>query len=78
MVIRPVKVEWVVLLTVTLYHLEGVSRCVLGVRILGRGDEVVIVARVIHRDSRNRDRSGSEVDEGKKETEHSVLTQCIV
>ena len=76
--IRPLKVERVSFFTVTLCHLEGVCRCVLGVGILGRGDEVVTVARASHCDCRNRDRCGKEVEKGTKETARGVLTQCVV
>ena len=60
--------------TVTIFHLEGVSRCILGFLILGRGDEVVTVARASHCDGRNRDISGKEVEERKKERARGVLT----
>ena len=54
------------------------SRCVFEVRILGRSDEVVTVARASHCDGRNRDISGKEVEERKKERARGVLTQCVV
>ena len=77
-VIWPVKVERVSFFTVTLCHLEVLSRCVLGFRILGRGDEVITVARASHCESINSDRSEKEVEEGKKEMARGVLTQCVV
>ena len=66
-------VERVSFLTVTLSHLKRVCRCVLGVGILGRGDEVVTVARALHCDGTNRDGRGNDVEKGRKETVRGVL-----